>query len=105
VVEVEQNEVQACDHFDIGRVGPVDSAFAHGLRKKKTEEDSQMDTPAVRKKWYKRTEVWGVTAASVVAVLNEIFGWQLSADSIASIAIVIAGYAIGRGISKRGTGD
>lgn len=50
---------------------------------------------------WKTTEFWGAAVAALVPILNQAFGWELPTEALVSLAVVVAGYALSRGLAKR----
>jgi hypothetical protein len=50
---------------------------------------------------YTTTEFWAATVTALVGFLNQAFGWNIPPETFASVAAVIAGYAISRGLAKK----
>lgn len=48
----------------------------------------------------KSTEYWMTLIASGVALMNQAFGWDISADSQLIVGGLVAAYALGRSIVK-----
>jgi hypothetical protein len=49
---------------------------------------------------YFTTEFWGTLTASTVVLLNWCFHWQMPSDALGSLAVLMVGYALSRGIAK-----
>ena len=56
------------------------------------------------KSGWKTTEFWALVAGSLVAILNQAFGWQLPKEAFVSIAVAVEGYALSRGVAKMKNG-
>ena len=52
---------------------------------------------------WKTSEFWGVVVGCLVTILNGAFGWDLPAESLIGIAVMVAGYALARGQAKKAT--
>jgi Mg2+/Co2+ transporter CorB len=61
-----------------------------------TTTGAQPTTPG-----WKTTEFWSVVATSVVTILNKAFGWNIPSETIATVAGMVATYAIGRSLVKK----
>ena len=50
---------------------------------------------------WKTTEFWSMAAASLVAMLNSAFGWNIPPESLATLAGLVAAYVIARAVTKK----
>ncbi len=48
------------------------------------------------------TEFWATIATAAVIVANDIFAMGLSQEAVMSVVAAVAGYALSRGVAKRG---
>lgn len=55
---------------------------------------------AVEPGW-KTTEFWATVAGSLVAILNQAFGWHIPQETIITVISGIATYVLGRSIVKK----
>lgn len=50
---------------------------------------------------WRTTEFWSMFVTSMVAICNAAFGWHIDATTMATVAAMVAGYAISRGQAKK----
>ena len=50
---------------------------------------------------YKTTEFWAVATTSALTIANAALGWDIPAETIATLAAMVSAYAIGRGQAKK----
>lgn len=49
---------------------------------------------------WKTTEFWATVTGSLIAILNQAFGWHIPPETITQIVGGIAAYVIGRSVVK-----
>lgn len=49
----------------------------------------------------KTSEFWAVLVTSLLTILNQALHWDLPDETIATVAGLVASYAIGRGLAKK----
>lgn len=59
-----------------------------------------MDLTSHFKKGYKTTEFWFALGASLVAVLNAAFGWDIDSESLIALAGTVVAYVASRSYLK-----
>jgi hypothetical protein len=63
--------------------------------------ETSTPTPTPIKPGWKTTEFWGMAAVAAVGLLNQAFGWHIPTETIQTLAIAVAGYALSRGLAKK----
>lgn len=55
----------------------------------------------VKKPGYKTTEFYVTVAASLIAILNKAFDWNIPSDTLTQVVGVVAAYVLSRGFAKK----
>lgn len=59
------------------------------------------DENTEKKAGWKTSEFWVTVVASVIAILNKAFDWNIPTDTLTQVVGVIAAYVLSRGLAKK----